>query len=170
MTTWVLDDGPFGHLAKFVRVEALTNWSGERLFVAEQTELDARDDPARRVLLEANLTPFKSFSIMIGTPAADIVFGHLRRTESRATANLAEHQSIAWLISESPEAVFVTEDKKAAFLALAELGRGRVAHSHDLWLYLRDKRLIDQTQFEKLCRASCRTDQSRIPLRCQDAP
>ncbi len=167
MTTWILDDGPFGHLAKFARVEDLTDWPQGRLYVAEQTVLDARHSPARHALLAADNTPFMSFNIMVGTPAADIVYEHLRRTASRATANLAEHQSIAWVISERPDAVFVTEDKKAAFLALAELGSGCVAHSHDPWLYLRDKSLVDQTQFENLCRATCRTDQSMIPLRCR---
>ncbi len=167
MTAWVLDDGPLGHLAKFARVEDLRNWPQGRLYIAEQTALDASRDPARSALLAADPSPFKSFNIMMDTPAADIVYEYLRRTASRATANLPEHQSIAWVISECPDAIFVTEDKKAAFLALAELGSGCVAHSHDLWLYLRDKRLVDQTQFENLCRATCRTDQSRIPLRCQ---
>ncbi len=167
MTTWILDDGPFGHLAKFARVKDLPNWPQGRLYVADQTAVDANQDPARGALLAADPTPIKSFKIMMGTPAAEIVYEHLRRTASRATANLAEHQAIAWVISERPDAVFVTEDKKAAFLALAELGSGCVAHSHDLWLYLRDKMLIDQTRFENLCRATCRTDQSRIPLRCQ---
>ncbi len=167
MTTWILDDGPFGHLAKFVRVEDLPYWPQGQLYVAEQTSLDASQDPARYVLLAADPTPFKIFNIMMGTPAANIVYEHLRPTASRATANLAEHQSIAWIISECRDAVFVTEDKKAAFLALAELGTGCVAHSHDLWLYLRDKRLVDQTQFENLCRATCKTDRSSLPLRCQ---
>jgi len=104
------------------------------MYIAEQTALDASLDPSRSALLAADPSPFKSLNIMMGTPAADIVYEHLRRTASRATANLAEHQSIAWIISECPDAILVTEDKKAAFLALAELGSGCMAHSHDLWL------------------------------------
>ena len=166
MPIWILDDGPFGHLAKSVPVADLPTWPKEQLFVAEQTALDARRDAARNTLLAADSTPLKIFKIMMGSHAADIVYNHLRPTASRATANLAEHQSIAWVISERQDAVFVTEDKKAAFLALAELGAGHVAHSHDLWLHLRDEKLVDQTQFEYLCQATCRTDQSDIPLRC----
>ena len=167
MPTWKLDDGPFGRLAKFARIADLPNWPSGKLFVAEQTALDAIQDTVRNALLTADPTPFQVFRIMMGTHAADIVYSHLRRTASRAAANLAEHQCIAWIIAERRDAVFVTEDRKAAFLALAELGRGRVAHAHDLWLYLRDERLVDRKQFENLCRATCRNDRSDIPLRCR---
>ena len=167
MTAWILDDGPFNDLAKIVRIEDLTGWPKDRLFVAEQTALDAESDSHRRTLLAADPTPFQSFKIMMGSPAFSIVYSHLRPTTSRATANLAEHQSIAWIISERPDGIFVAKDKKAAFLALAELGCGKVASPHDLWLWLRDEKLVDQTQFEGLCRTTCKGDQSRIPLRCQ---
>ena len=104
---------------------------------------------------------------MTGARAFNVLHNHLRPTTSRPTANLAEHQAIAWIISERRDGIFVTEDKKAAFLALAELGCGRVAHSHDLWLYLRDEGIINPLQFANLCKATCRTDRSDIPLRCQ---
>ncbi len=167
MPTWILDDGPFGLLAKFVRVEDLQSWPQDQLFVAEQTALDARPDAARNALLAADSSPFQSFTVMMDTQAAQILFEHLRPTAGRATANLAEHQSIAWAICERQDAIFVVLDRKATSLALAELGCGRVAHAYDLWLYLLAERYIDQMQFENLCRATCNTDQSSIPVRCQ---
>lgn len=168
MTTWILDDGPFGILAKYVCVEDLKSWPPDVFFVSEQTALDATPDDTRNQILSAEQTPFQSFQIMMDTRAADIVYGHLRITAGRATANLAEHQAIAWAICENKEAIFVVIDRKATSLALAELGCGRVAHAHDLWLFLRNKKLVSQKQFEDLCHATCRTDQSRVPLRCQE--
>lgn len=167
MTTWILDDGPFDLLSRFINVTDLSNWPQGQLFVAEQTAMDAGQSPVRSALLTTNSTPFNVFNIIIGTPAFDIVYNHLRPTASRATANLAEHQAIAWIISERRDGIFVTGDKKAAFLGLAELGRGRVAHPHDLWLHLRDQRLVDQAQFDGLCQTTCRSDQSAVPFRCR---
>ena len=66
-------------------------------------------------------------------------------------------------LNERREGILVVEDRKAAILALAELGRGHVAH--DLWLQLRDERLVDPAQFEQVCQVNCK-DQSKIPLRC----
>ncbi len=65
--------------------------------------------------------------------------------------------------------IFVTLDKRAAMLALAELGRGRVAHAFDLWLHLRDSGLVDSTVFDALCQRTKRSDGALpgIPLRCR---
>jgi len=164
---WILDDGPFDLLSRFVSMEDLPAWPQGRLFVAERTAEDAGRSSVRKALLTTNPTPFQVFRIMTDTPAFHTAHNHLRRTESRPTANLAEHQAIAWIIHERPDAVFVTGDKKAAFLALAELGCGRVAHTYDLWLHLRDERLLDQNQFRNLCEDTRKTDQTAIPLRCQ---
>lgn len=167
MTTWILDDGPLDLLSQFIDAINWQNWSQMQLFVAKQTAVDARQSPARYDLLVSYPTLFHTFEIMVDTLAFDIVHGHLRTTASRAAANLAEHQAIAWIISECTDGVFVTCDKKAAFLALAELGRNHVAHPYDLWLHLRDQRLINQTQFDDLCQKTRISDQSVIPWRCQ---
>jgi len=81
MPTWVLDDGPLDHLARFARLADLPNWPQGQLFVAEQTVLDASQSPARNALLSAKPSPFQSFRIMMGTAAADIVHNHLRRQQ-----------------------------------------------------------------------------------------
>ena len=80
MTTWIIDDGPLGHFAKIVPIGDMAGWPKGRLLVAEQTALDASTDAARNELLTADDTPFQSFTIVMDTPAADIVFHHLRRT------------------------------------------------------------------------------------------
>jgi len=168
MPAWILDDGPLGLLARFIHADDVSGWPAGEFYVAEQTALDARPDATRNALLVAESSPFQFFSIMMDSRAAEMIHDHFRLIEGRATANLAEHQSIAWAICERPDAVFVVIDRKATILALAELGCGRVAHAHDLWLYLRDKELITPLQFESLCRATCMTDQSQIPVRCRD--
>mgnify|MGYP003376662509 CR=1 FL=1 len=60
------------------------------------------------------------------------------------------------------EAVFVAEDKGAAFLALSELGRGRVATPFDLWDDLLGRSVIALAGFKRLCAA---TERSMQPLR-----
>lgn len=105
MPAWILDDGPFGDLARFVAVRDMATWP--------------------------------------------------------------QGQSIAWALSERTDGIFVVVDRRATILALAELGCGRVAHAHDLWLHLRGAGLINRAQFDKLCQATCAKDQSTMPLRCQ---
>jgi hypothetical protein len=59
--------------------------------------------------------------------------------------------AIAFCALVEPEGVFVPADKRAAFLALAELGPGRVATPFDLWAHLKDGGLITTEQFTFLC-------------------
>ena len=99
--------------------------------------------------------------------AAHILYDHLRQPTT-SDKNLAEHQSIAWALAERPDAILVTRDKRAAFLALAELGRGGAAHPTELWLYLREKNLVTADQFSDLCGVTSKGEQNPIPLRCQN--
>jgi len=69
----------------------------------------------------------------------------------------------AWIVDDGPlshrsDAVFVTQDRRAAMLALAELGRSRVAHPFDLWLHLQDRDLIRRAEFKELCRRTVTAD------------
>ena len=167
MATWILDDGPFGVLAGVVNATEVESWPPDQLFVAEKTASDA-EGSSRQALLDANPTPIRTFRVELGTPAADVLFEHLRHPEGSPTANLAEHQSIAWAICDRTDAVLVVVDRRAAILALAELGCGRVAHAHDLWLHLRENGLVGPQQFDALVDATCKKDQSKVPLRCTD--
>lgn len=99
--------------------------------------------------------------------AADVLYSHLRQP-STSDKNLAEHESIAWAITACPNAILVARDKRAAFQALAELGRGGAAHPSELWLHLLDEGHVTPEQFADLCRRTKRGEQSvEIPLRCQ---
>lgn len=108
-----------------------------------------------------------SFTVTVGSPAGTILYTHLR-TASGGTANLAEHESIAWALTDPVgDSVLVTQDKLAAMLALAELGRGRVCHPYELWEQLQAQGNLTQNQFQDLMRATSRRDRSipAIPRR-----
>ncbi|MEW6755159.1 MAG: hypothetical protein AB1505_29885 [Candidatus Latescibacterota bacterium] len=164
MPTWIIDDGPLDHLAMVVASVDVGVWPKGEYFVADQTARAAGGN--RKALLEAAASPFQAFSIMYGSRAFDVLYQHLREPTA-SDKDLAEHQSIAWAMEERQDAVFVAQDQRAAFLALAELGRSRAAHPTQLWLHLRDQGLVTPEQFRALCERTRRSYQSKIPLRCQ---
>lgn len=88
---------------------------------------------------------------MVGSEAARFLFDYLRPKASKATKNLGEDAAIAYCAVDRTDACFVTMDKIAAFLALSELGRGRVATPFDLWDDLLSGGLIKRNEFLSLC-------------------
>ena len=166
MDLWIIDDGPLDQLAMALPSLELGAWPTGHFVVAEATRRDASG--RRGELLEGNPDKFGTCQISIGSDAADVLYKHLR-LPSNATVNEAEYQAIAWAMTEHQEAILVTLDKRAAMLALAELGRGRVAHAFDLWLHLRDNCLVAADGFADLCDRTRRNDQALpgIPLRCR---
>lgn len=166
MPVWIVDDGPLDHLALVVTPKETASWPQNEFYVADETAAAARG--RRKALLEDTSSPFRKFSIAGASQAFEILYEHLREPVA-ADKNLAEHQSIAWAMTEKDDAVFVAQDKGAAFLALAELGRGRAAHPTDLWLRLLEQGLVSSAQFEKLCELTRKSDQSRVPLRCSSS-
>lgn len=152
---WLLDDGPLGDLA--LQLDVAWNWPASTLHVVGEVEVSARLDRsgrrARLLTMSSGGAPaIEVHHIVVGSPAADLLYRHLRRASSDATEDLGEHASIAFCALMSAAAVFVTADKKAAFLALAELGSGRVATPFDLWDDLSRKGLITRVQFDALCK------------------
>jgi hypothetical protein len=104
-----------------------------------------------------------SFTVTVGSKAGNILYYHLR-TGTGGTADLAEHESIAWALTQSDgDSVLVTRDKHAAMLALAELGRERVCHPYELFEYLHSRGCLTQQQFEDLLNSTSRKDKS-IPI------
>lgn len=158
---WIVDDGPLDTLAAVVTHAVFAGWPRGRYFLADAT---ARAATGRRLPFAA--APCEVFSITMGTPAWNLLY--TLRLPSAGTADLAEHEAIAWALLERPDAVFVTSDKGAAALALAELGRGRVAHTFDLWLHLLEERLVSAIEFQQLCESTQRrgTGLPRMPERC----
>jgi hypothetical protein len=109
------------------------------------------------------------FTVTVKSTAGTILFKHLR-TGHHGTADLAEHQSIAWALTDpDQDSVLVTQDKHAAILALAELGNGRVCHPYELWDQLQSQGHLSDQQLSDLMDATSRRDRSipAIPWRMQ---
>jgi len=167
--TWILDDMVFNDIACVVSVNDLCNWPTSELVLADATAQAASLDGSgrRRLLLDARSPTgaaiFTTFSIPVDSTAGTILYTHLR-TPTGTTANLAEHESIAWALTDQTRAsVLVTRDKHAAMLALAELGNGRVCHPYEFFEHLYDQGCLARQQFEDLLNTTRRGDQS-IPI------
>lgn len=154
MSHWIIDDGPFGDLAMFL--DTGWKWPAATLHVVETVARGAASDKSGR---RGKLLALKDLqgracvvthSIAIDTPAAKMLFGHLRKNASASVEHLGEHESIAYCAHDDASATFVAADKLACFLALAELGPGRVASPFDLWWDLKSRGLISVHQFEQL--------------------
>lgn len=87
---------------------------------------------------------------MASSPAAAYLLGHVRRKSYSATKNVGEDVAVALAATDLPSAVFVTLDKAAAFMALAELGPRRVSTPLDVWADLHARKLITKAHFDDL--------------------
>ena len=168
---WILDDGPFGHLAKVVQHQGTAGWEGGALLVAATTAALATPPSQALLDLRAGDQPLiATFEIRLGAndPAEQVLID--LHPDSTATSDLAEHESIAWAQVHGLDAVFVCADRRAALTALAELGRGRVAHPFDVWLDLRQRGWLPPHLFARLCQLTRNHDQGlpRIPRRVSD--
>ncbi len=169
---WILDDGPFDDLAT-TKPANLGTYSTGLLLIAPTTEREASRSSARKRLLEAERSGgeqvFQVFDVLLaeGDPVGE-TFLELHGGE-RTPTNRAEMEAIAWALHEARDAVFVTADLRASMTALAELGRGRVAHPFDLWIELLQAEALTPADFEALCTRTWRKDQGlvRIPSRIQ---
>lgn len=165
---WILDDGPFGHLATVVKQEDTTHWQPDVLLIAGTTA--AAVTPISQALLEtrAGDQPIvATFEIQLGgiDPAEQVLIE--LHPDTSSTADLAEHESLAWAQVHGLDAVFVCVDRRAALTALAELGRERVAHPFDVWLDLLQKGWLRHEAFKRLCDLNRKHDQGlpRMPGR-----
>lgn len=167
MMQWVIDEKPFNVLAEHCRasaprfepgmvtvVDELERRASVSSFFWRRDLLAARDGDGKRIIAV--------HPVMNDTPAFEYLFSELRPHAASADKDLVEHLSIAACAHDLTEAVFVAEDKGAAFLALSELGRGRVATPFDLWDDLLGRSVIALDDFKRLCVA---TERSMQPLR-----
>jgi len=167
MTQWVIDEKPFDVLAEQCRTSAPRFEPGV-LTVVDEIERRASIStyPWRRGLIAANDSDGQRIiavhPVMSGSAAFEYLFSELRPHLPSSDKDLVEHLSIAACAHDLPEAVFVAADKGAAFLALSELGRGRVATPFDLWDDLLGRSVIALDDFKRLCAA---TERSMQPLR-----
>lgn len=152
---WILDDGPFGHLAA-IQPQKKELWEPGVLLVAGTTA-DAASKLSRELFEGSRIG---RFDVKIGAEdPAEEVFAELHPDPS-SPSNRAEHESIAWALVHGADAayVFVGYDKKAAMIALAHLGRGRVAHPYDLWMDLFERGWIDSKELDDLCVLTGKSD------------
>ncbi|MFH0821451.1 MAG: hypothetical protein V2B18_01780 [Pseudomonadota bacterium] len=167
---WILDDMVLGDMACVVPPNDLSTWPGNEMVIADATARAAAQDGSgrRQAMLAARsgitgTAIISSFVVTVGSKAGNILYTHLR-TRTRGTANLAEHESIAWALADpSEDAVLVSRDKHAVTLALAELGRGHVCHPYELFAYLHSQGYLAQQQFEDLKNRTGKKDPS-IPI------
>jgi hypothetical protein len=161
MTRWLLDDGPIGVLA--VVNAHHWSWPADTLHVVEEVKAGAANDRSKRrqalFAMENGGEPcIRVHAIPTTSVAADHLFNHLRTRTENASRDLGEDASIAYCMGEDPLAVFVAMDKRAAYVALAELGPGRVASVFDCWASLRDDGLITAADFDALSNRAIKGD------------
>jgi len=152
---WVLDCGPLGHLARS-RDDAW-QWPAAALHVTREVEregLASISSYNQKLLAMATADGDPCIAvhdIPVPSDPAAMFATHLRPNAASATRNLGEDETIAFCATVDTETIFVTADRTAAFVALSELGRGRVATPFDLWVHLRDTELISPDVFDSLC-------------------
>lgn len=164
MPTWILDDAPFHALSCELDEQTLRSWPGRDVLIADATALAAtQDKTGRRQRALATVSDISgensigTFQVGVAGEAGAMLYSHLRRDVS-GTVNLAEHQSIVWAHLEAPDAILVTQDKRAAVLALSELGRCRVCHPFELWSDLHKIGRITADQYQSLLDRTARED------------
>ena len=173
---WILDDMVLEDMARKLSPQELSTWPEGELVVADATVQAAPQDGSGRrqsmLVAKSGITGaevISSFTVTVRSPAGTILYNHLRT--SGATANLAEHESIAWALADpaGKDSILVTRDKLAAMLALAELGRGRVCHPYEFFEYLFNNGYLTGQQFNDLVETTRKGDQSiPIPWRNQN--
>ena len=165
---WLLDDGPLDDLAR--QFDSKWVWPASTLHVVGAVARAAERSPARTTLLNmaSRASPcIRVHTIVVGTPAEKILRQHLRPRFSVAPDDLGEHEAIALCAAQEHDLVFVANDKRATYLALAELGPRRVATPFDVWADLQERSLITADRFDALCQQSVkRAGLERLPRRC----
>ncbi|HEY4159822.1 MAG TPA: hypothetical protein VGM29_17045 [Polyangiaceae bacterium] len=151
---WLLDDGPFGQLAR--EFQPKWDWPAATLGVVDVVaQAAAKDKSGRRAKLLGMTTPnggaVSVLGLLADSAAADLLFDYFRPNASFATKDWGEHASIAYCVADDRDAIFVTCDRGAAYLALAELGPGRVASPFDLWHWLASEGLVSVDTLNALC-------------------
>ncbi|NOY89650.1 MAG: hypothetical protein GXP55_00475 [Deltaproteobacteria bacterium] len=167
----MIDDGPLGTMAQVFNDQ--WSWPTQTLHVLDAVARGARLDKSgrRAALLEwgQKTGAIVRHTVCIGSDAEAYLAEHLRPDSTIATADLGEHESIAWMRHEADDdSMFVTVDKSAAYLALVELGPSRIASPFDLWSQLTRTSCITREDFELLCERAQKAWNLRFPLRLRE--
>lgn len=150
--------------------EDICSWPEDKFFVAPKTS-DMADEKRQRLLnvrsREHGKTVISPIIIHVRDTAGKLLYGHFRKDRT-GSADLAEHESIAWALTHPDEGwVFVTQDKNAASCALSELGRERkgVCDTHEFLNHLFDEELLSPPQLKTLmdCSNKKKKQDNKIP-------
>ncbi|MDO9016322.1 MAG: hypothetical protein Q8S73_37390 [Deltaproteobacteria bacterium] len=169
MTRWLLDDGALDVLAS-----RTIQWTGRELpgvlEVMSEVATSATASLLRTQLLareQLGAPLVEQHEILVGSDEEAYLTTHLRANVFAAKEHLGEHEAIAWCRCRDQDIVFVSMDKGAVYLALAELGRARVATPFDVWRDLLDRDWIDAVDFDRLCKwtAARSSPQVKVPRR-----
>ncbi len=168
MTRWVLDAGVVGLVANVF--DPLAGWPPGRFEVLEAVHLEAygRDGGRRAALLDAESGTGPVVCkrrLEAGTAAFDYYWKRLRPARRDQTRDAGEDESIAWCLHEARLAVFVSLDKHATYLALAELGPGRISTPFDLFAELHAEELITADQRDQAWNRTATLGRCGVPHR-----
>lgn len=160
--------GPLTPLASLVRDD--WQWPAGMLHICREVENEARKSRGstvtpRQALLDRHTdgAPWvEVHRIAIGSPVAEYYQSRMRPL-LKTRFHAGEAESIAWCAIAAPDMVFVTQDVTALYVALSELGPGRVVLPFDLWRWLHDQGLIDQTSFGTLCQSTWLSLRASLP-------
>ncbi len=152
MTSWLLEDGPLGTIGH--QFDPSWSWPADTIHVVHDVAEAAKNDKSGRrqalLALGGAMPAVRVHRPLSTSPAAIYLLGHLRPRAPSATKNLGEDVAIALAATDFLDAVFVTMDKAAAFIAIAELGPGRVSTPLDVWYDLQRRDLISTEQRDTL--------------------
>ena len=166
MKLWVLDDGPFGTLAR--HWDDRWRWPASALHIVRDVASGSQYDKSgrRQKLLgmrQGDVPCIAVHDIHPDTPADAMLYDYLRRDATRAGKDLGEDASIAFCALVLTEAIFVTQDQVAALAALSELGTGRVATPFDLWHDMARQGLVSTEQCASLCESTLKSVKDCLP-------
>ncbi len=154
MTRWLIDNTPFGALAKELSAQAGLP-SGIAHIVEHVADKAPQDQSGREAamlrLVGAAGPVVQVHQISAESACTQFLFEQLRPDGDMTARNMEEHVAIAYCATDFPDSIFVAGDKGAVFLGLAELGPGRVATPFDYWDHLRQSKVIGEEQFRRLC-------------------
>ncbi|MCA9559700.1 MAG: hypothetical protein H6704_30530 [Myxococcales bacterium] len=169
MQRWLVDATPLHHLSA-VAAGARWAWPPTTLEVAQAVfdEVDVPHEPRaprHRLLRRATQGQrwIRVHDLALGSAAERLYSTYLRPSQTDATKHQGEDQSIALCATALTDAVFVTCDRQAALVALAELGPGRVATPFDVWADLERRGLVSAADRAALDAETLKTTQGLFP-------
>lgn len=151
--TWMLDDTPANDLAEVlhgVPEPGVPFPAGIFHTSREVMKLSSKSPTRSRFLLRLeNLGSLQVHDITYGSDTF-VLYTEYRKG-AQTDANRGEHEAIALCTTALTRTVFVAGDKLACWLALLELGSGRVATPYELWDDLKARRILTEDLWDKLC-------------------